>query len=99
MFRSLYWRPDRITHIARKHGITTEQVEEVVFEDLQRVFIRGPGSESHPDKYIYYVLGRTSSGRHLMIVLLDEGHGIALPVTAREMSASERRRYERRKSR
>lgn len=97
MFHTLHWRSDRIAHIEKKHGINTEEVEEAVFDDPRCLLLRGPRSESRADKYIYYALGRTAGGRYLVVVLLDEGNGIAMPVTARDMVPVERRRYERRK--
>lgn len=97
LFHTLRWRRDRIEHIAEKHGLTVEEVEEAVFDDPRALVLRGPRSQSRPGSYVYYVLGRTAAGRYLAVVLLDEGGGVALPVTARNMTAKERRRYERRK--
>ena len=97
MFHTLRWRRDRIEHIAEKHGLTVEEVEEAVFDDPRALVLRGPRSQSRSGSYVYYVLGRTAAGRYLAVVLLDEGGGVALPVTARNMTAKERRRYERRK--
>lgn len=97
MFHTIRWRQDRISHIEQKHGITPEEVEEAVFDDPQAILLRGPRSKNRNDSYIYYVLGRTASGRYLVVVLLDQGEGIALLVTARDMSQKERRQYRRRK--
>ncbi|HHY97569.1 MAG TPA: hypothetical protein GX509_02385 [Firmicutes bacterium] len=90
----LNWRLDRIAHIAR-HGIDTDEVEEVVFDDEGHIIRRGPRSEKDPEHYIYYFYGKTSDGRYIYIVLLDEGQGVALPITARDMTDRERRYYER----
>ncbi|TDA68771.1 MAG: hypothetical protein D9V47_07080 [Clostridia bacterium] len=60
MFHTIRWRPDRVIHIAERHQVTVEEVEEAVFEDPRRLFLRGPRSESRPDKYIYYLFGCTS---------------------------------------
>lgn len=93
MFQRLLWRADRIEHIAR-HGLTPEEVEEAVFDDPDRTMLRGPRSERDRTRSIYYLYGRTGAGRYLQVVLLDLGRGLALPVTARDMTQTERHRYE-----
>ncbi len=95
MFTELRWTPDRIAHIAR-HGVTPAEVEEAVFGDPQGRLWRGPRSRRDPRRSLYYAYGRTAAGRHLCVVLLDLGDGQALPVTARDMTPAERRRYRRR---
>lgn len=95
MFTTLRWTRDRIAHIAR-HGVTPADVEEVVFDDPQGRLVRGPRSQSDPRRSLYYAYGRTAAGRYLCVVLLDLGENQALPVTARDMTPAERRRYRRR---
>ena len=92
MFRSLNWRTDRVEHIA-EHGVTPVEVEQAVFEDAERLLIKGSRSLRNPQRFIYYNLGRTAAGRYVTVVLLDEGSGQALPVSAGDMDAKERRRY------
>lgn len=92
--RDLYWRPDRIEHIAR-HGVTPEEVEDAVFGDSRGLLLKVGPAERNPDETIYRFLGRTSDGRHLLVALLYLRDGIAMPLTARDMDKSERRRYRR----
>ncbi|MBI4305958.1 MAG: BrnT family toxin [Chloroflexi bacterium] len=92
MFAQLYWRSDRVDHIAR-HGVTPDDVEEAVFDDPERKLFRGPRSERDRTRFVYYVYGRTQDGRYLLVVLLDLGGRNALPLTARDMTQAERRRY------
>jgi uncharacterized protein len=42
---------------------------------------------------VYYVLGETAAGRHLFCVVIAFPDGKGYPVTAREMTASEKQRY------
>ena len=42
---------------------------------------------------VYYVLGETTPGRYLFCVVIAFPEGKGYPITAREMSASERERY------
>jgi len=90
-FAQLEWRGDRIAHIASKHDVTPWEVEEVCFGSP--FILRGPGKKKD---CLYYVLGQTEAGRYLFVVIKPLGGNIALPITAREMSSSERTRYNKR---
>lgn len=85
-YHKLIWNRKNIDHIAIHH-VLPEEVEEDCFSG-HILLLRGRG------KHIYYVLGQTDSGRYLFIVLRELGFGIALPVTARDMSDKERKRYQ-----
>lgn len=85
--RELLWPADRIDHIAR-HGITPEEVEEVCF-GKPRV-LRAKSQGENP---VYYVLGRTSAGRFLFCVVIQFPDGNGYPVTARDMTPNEKRRF------
>jgi uncharacterized protein len=39
------------------------------------------------------VFGTTRAGPHLVVVAVDEGHGVAFVVTAREMTEQEKRTF------
>jgi hypothetical protein len=88
----LYWRPDRVAHIWR-HAVGPEEVEEAVFGDPGGVLTRVGPAERNPEETLYRYFGRTETGRYLMVALLYLGQGIAMPVTAREMTINERRRF------
>ncbi len=90
--RYLDWRADRLAHIARHH-VKDREVEEVLLDPGSRLVRVGP-AERHPDETIYRVYGRTEAGRYIFVaVLLYEDGETALPLTAREMTRQERRRY------
>lgn len=90
--RELRWRPDRVDHIAR-HGISPDEVEEAVYGDSVGLLLRVGRAEREPDQVLYNYHGRTAAGRYLFVVLIHEGGDLAMPVTAREMTRSEKRRY------
>lgn len=48
---------------------------------------------------MYYVLGETDAGRHLFCVVIEFPGGNGYPVTARDMTTKEKRRYADRKTR
>jgi hypothetical protein len=85
--REFIWPADRVDHIAR-HGVQPGEVEEVCFGEalVQRAKSAGPNP-------VYYVLGQTTSGRHLFCVVIQFPHDKGFPVTARPMTRKEKRRY------
>jgi uncharacterized DUF497 family protein len=87
------WPEERIEHIAQ-HGVTPEEVEEACFG---KCFVRRAKSEG--ENPVYYVLGQTEAGRYLFCVVIRLPDGNGYPVTAREMTAKEKRRYRKWKDR
>lgn len=81
------WPDDRIEHIGH-HNVQPEEFEEVCFGSA--LVLRAKSEGKNP---VYYVLGETAAGRHLFCVVIALPDGKGYPVTAREMSASERGRY------
>ena len=78
--KELTWDERAEEHIAR-HGVTYDEVAEAV-ENIKY---------TRPSGEYRLVLGQTAAGRYITVILDDEGDGFWYLVTAREMSASERR--------
>lgn len=91
--RQIVWPEDRVDHIAR-HGISPEEFEEACFGNP--LVYRGKSEGPNP---VYYVLGVTNAGRYLFCVLIRFPDGKGFPVTARDMTENEKRRYKRKKKR
>ena len=89
----IIWPEDRIDHIAR-HGVSPDEFEQACFGDP--LVYRAKSQGSNP---VYYVLGITDTGRYLFLVVIQFPDGNGFPVTARDMTDNEKRRYKRRKSR
>ncbi len=89
----IIWPEDRVDHIAR-HGVGPEEFEQACFGDplVYRAKSEGPNP-------VYYVLGITDTGRYLLCVVIQFPDGNGFPVTARDMTDNEKRRYKRRKDR
>jgi hypothetical protein len=83
----LIWSEDRIAHISL-HQVTPDEFEEVCFGES--LVLRGRSEGQNP---VYYVLGRTSGGRDLFCVVIAFPDGKGYPVTARPMTAKEKRRF------
>jgi len=81
------WPEERIDHISL-HGVRPEEFEEVCFG--ASLVLRAKATGPNP---VYYVLGETDAGRALFCVVIEFPGGRGYPVTARDMTAKERRRY------
>jgi hypothetical protein len=84
----LLWPRDRIDHIAR-HAVTPDEVEQLCFGRplVQR-------AKSYGENPVYYVLGQTDAGRYLFSVVIQFPDGKGYPVTARNMTDTEKRRFQ-----
>ena len=80
---SIKWTDETIEHVAR-HAVRPEEVEEVCFNQDEIPFIRS-GREN-----LYYVFGRTYSGRFLLVVVRFIRQGEVRMITARDMNESEK---------
>ena len=83
----IIWPKDRIEHIAL-HNVEPHEVEEVCFGDS--LVLRTKSKGENP---LYYILGQTKSGRYLFCVVIRFPEGKGYPVTAREMTQKEKKRY------
>jgi len=73
--------------IEAKHGVSFEEAEEACLGEKTHVRRSREG--------LYKVFGRTLAGRYLLVVLIEVGGGVWRVVTARGMTNSERRQYEK----
>jgi uncharacterized DUF497 family protein len=87
------WPGHRIEHVAR-HGVTPEEVEQVCFG---KSLVRRVKSEG--ENPVYHIRGQTRAGRYLLCIVIEFPDGKGYPVTAREMTAKEKRRYRKGKRR
>lgn len=85
--RDLDWDVENIEHIAAHH-IEPDEVENVCYG---RSLIKRAGENKHT------VLGQTQEGCYLFVVVAHKGKGIFRVITARDMTAAERRRFQRQK--
>jgi len=81
------WPQERVDHLAQ-HGVRPEEFEEVCFG--ASLVLRAKATGPNP---VYYVLGETDAGRALFCVVIEFPGGRGYPVTARDMTDKEKRRY------
>ena len=76
-----------VEKIQRKHGVSVEEIEEVItskahFRKAEKGRIRGED--------VYAAYGQTSEGRYLIVFFIFKRPDCALPLSARDMSPTER---------
>ena len=90
------WKDRFVEKIAEKHGVATEEVEEVLF-GKPHVRVAERGQVAGEDVYVAY--GQTEAGRCLVVFFIRKYQTSALPISARDMTQSERRYYNGQKAR
>ena len=90
------WRNKFIEKLTDKHNVSTDEVEEVLFGSP---FIRfwEKGETAGEDLYLAY--GQTEAGRYLVVFFIRKPQKMALPISARDMTNSERKYYNGQKAR
>jgi hypothetical protein len=81
------WPQERVDHIGQ-HGVRPGEFEEVCFG--ASLVLRAKATGPNP---VYYVLGETEAGRALFCVVIEFPGGRGYPITARDMTTKEKRRY------
>ena len=90
--QDIIWLAEIEDKIVRKHQIWPEEAEEVLLAQPQVRFVeRG----HRPGEDLYVAFGQTEDGRYLAIFFVLKVPGVALVITAREMTRNERRTYGR----
>ncbi|MGK7904576.1 MAG: BrnT family toxin [Hormoscilla sp.] len=89
----IIWKTRFIEKLAIKHGVTTDEVEEILFSN-PLIRKSQKGKVKGEDLYIAY--GQTDGSRYLVVFFIYKPQlKAALPISARDMTKSERRYYER----
>lgn len=88
----LIWLPQIVEKLAVKHSVTQVEVEEVI---TNRPRVRRQESGHRPGEDMYAAYGRTDAGRYLVVFFVRKSLHSALVISARDMDATERKRYER----
>ena len=86
------WKDRFIDKIEAKHRVLVEEVEQVLFGNPHFRRAR-KGHIKGEDLYTAY--GQTGGGRYLIVLFIRKEQVAALPISARDMTESERRYYER----
>ena len=87
------WLRDIVDKLEWKHNVLPDEVEQVFsnrphFHRIARGHVQGED--------VYGAFGQTDNGRYLVVFFIKKPDLAALIISAREMDARERRRYEQR---
>ena len=88
----IIWLEEIVEKIERKHHVTRDEVREILKSSSHFRFIE---KGHRRGENVYSALGQTSAGRYLIVFFIRKKTRQALPISARGMSATERKRYEK----
>jgi len=91
----IIWLPQFIDKINWKHRVTPEEVEEILFS---KPVVRKVQKGHTKGEDLYAALGKSETGRYLIIFFIYKLTHEALILSARDMDHKERRQYERNKA-
>ncbi len=90
--REVIWKQRFVGKLLAKHGVSIEEAEDVLHA---RNLIRKVAKGRVKGQDLYAAFAQTREGRYLVVIFIHKGHGVALPISARDMDRSERKYYER----
>ncbi len=86
----IIWLARFVEKLERKHNVSVEEVEQVLAKQPRIQFVERGDVEGED---LYRALGRTDAGRYLVVFFVYKGDGKALIISARDMSAGEKKSY------
>lgn len=91
--KGLIWFDEIIEKLKKKHNVRQDEVREVLNNQPHFRFVE-KGHRSGEN--VYAAMGQTDSGRHLIVFFVYKKDGRALILSGRDMTDTERKRYEQR---
>jgi len=88
------WNAKFVSKIDEKHGVSPEEVEEVLFSSP---YVRRAEKGKVKGEHLYVAYGQTAEGRYLVVFFIRKPRAAALPISAREMTRAERKYYHEQK--
>ena len=88
----IIWLQEIVEKINVKHRVTQDEVREVLRSSSHFRFVE---KGHRRGENVYAAMGQTSAGRYLIVFFVRKKTQQALIVSARDMTDSERKRYEK----
>jgi uncharacterized DUF497 family protein len=88
----IIWLEDIVQKLSWKHQIEREEVAEILNNNPSFRFVE---KGFRKDENVYAALGQTEEGRYLIVFFIYKSDHQALIISARDMTDSERKKYER----
>jgi hypothetical protein len=89
-FTEILWRQQYAEKMIYKHHVELSEVEEVLSGEP---FVRLQEHGRRQDEDLYVAYGQTAAGRYIVAFIIHKGKGVAMPISARDMTKKERRYY------
>jgi uncharacterized protein len=86
----IIWKEQFVVKLEEKHRVFTDEVEDVLFD---KPFVRRMEKGCIKGEDLYAAYGQTTSGRYLVVFFVYKRNIAALPISARDMTKSEKRYY------
>ncbi len=86
----IIWLRDIVDKLIWKHNVSTDEVGEVFHNSPRYRFMEAGDVEN---ENLYAALGRTDSGRYLIVFYIHKSTGEALVISARDMTQKEKKSY------
>jgi len=90
--KGILWLEDIVEKLLRKHKVEQREVIEIL---QNRPSFRFVEKGHRKGENVYAGFGQTESGRYLVVYFVYKKGNLALVLSAREMTLSERRKYEK----
>jgi uncharacterized DUF497 family protein len=90
--RGIIWLDSVIEKIGTKHRVSLEEVCQVL---QGRAMFRFVEKGHRRGENVYAALGRTETGRYLVVFFINKPDHRILILTARDMTVAERKRYDK----
>ena len=84
------WLDEIVEKLASKHRMLQHEVEELFSGSPKFRFVENGHREGED---VYAALGQTDAGRYVVTFFIHKADGRVLPISAREMTPAERKRY------
>ncbi len=88
----LIWYEEIVEKLGQKHNVQQDEVREVFANNPQFRYVE---KGLHPGENVYAALGQTDAGRYLIVFFIYKINRNVLIVSARDMTRSERKKYEK----
>ncbi|MEK7857437.1 MAG: BrnT family toxin [Acidobacteriota bacterium] len=88
----IIWLPGIVEKISRKHHVEQDEVREVLKSSSHFRFVE---KGHRRGENVYSAMGQTGGGRYLIVFFVRKKTEQALILSARDMTDSERKRYEK----
>ncbi len=89
--KGLIWLEEIVEKIDRKHGVSQEDVREILAGKPRFRFVE---KGHRRNENVYAALGANRAGRHLVVFFILKVGGQALILSVRDMSKAERKEHE-----